>query len=222
MYLKTIAEVLGYLANRHPELASSIIHNDKSGLIGWSSQGFTVPCPPQIKHATLARHNIPHSLWIESGTLNGDTAYFLSKISERVITLEPHPELFEKAKHRFLDKESITVINEASETAFPRILKQLSGNICFWLDGHYSGDGTYAGPSDTPLLSELNAISNNLSNFSNVTVLIDDIRLCGTRHVYGDYPSLDELVDWVRSNNFDWTIEYDIFVAKLKRSDPSR
>lgn len=96
------------------------------------------------------------------------------------------------------------------------LLPKLSGKINFFLDGHYSGGETFAGPNDCPLLDELNFISQNLPRFQAVTILIDDIRLCGKKHSYGLYPSLDNLVDFARSNNLDWHIEHDIFVAKTK------
>jgi len=61
----------------------------------------------------------------------------------------------------------------------------------------------------------LNCISQNLSSFAKVAVLVDDIRLFKGQIVhYGPYPTLDYLVDWARANHLQWHIEHDIFIAK--------
>lgn len=110
------------------------------------------------------------------------------------------------------------VHNEISEVFLPRILPTLSGNVCLWLDGHYSAGETFAGPNDTPLFEELEAIRQNISRFDNISVLIDDIRFCGRQHSYGSYPSLSELVDFAVGLGLDWYIEHDIFIAKSKKT----
>ena len=96
------------------------------------------------------------------------------------------------------------------------LVPQLSGTVCFYLDGHFSGGETFAGPNETPLLIELDIISKNLFRFTKCLICIDDIRICGKFHSYGYYPSLDDLVDWARSNNLNWHIEYDMFVVQTK------
>ena len=72
---------------------------------------------------------------------------------------------------------------------------------------------TYKGPKDTPILDELSAIENNLTNFNQVVILVDDMRLFESDAPQSNYPSLDVLVNWARSNNLHWKIEHDIFIA---------
>jgi len=103
-----------------------------------------------------------------------------------------------------------------SEEVLPKILSTLEGNVCFWLDGHYSGGNTFAGPSDTPLLFELEQISKFISDWDRVVIAIDDIRFCGKFHIYGKYPALNHLVDFARAHDLSWHIEHDIFVTKSR------
>ena len=59
---------------------------------------------------------------------------------------------------------------------------------------------------------ELEIIEKNLKNFKNVKILIDDIRLFNLN--YHNYPNINEIVDWCKKNQLQWTIEQDIFIAK--------
>ena len=91
----------------------------------------------------------------------------------------------------------------------------MSGNVCFYLDGHYSGAGTFAGVNDTPIIKELECIQQNLQRYESVLVGIDDVRLfTGQIHAYGNYPTIDYLVGFARNNGLTWKIEHDIFLAK--------
>jgi len=192
---------------------NAFVPHGSSGLREWQSRDYNVPCPPSIKHSVLRRHNLSDATWVETGTFTGDTTKFLSEIASKVYTIEPEPNLYAAALLKFSGVRSVNIINEISEVAFKTLLPQLCGNVCFWLDGHYSGPSTFAGPNDTPLCEELCDIAKYLPSFNSVVVAIDDIRLCGKTHVYGSYPSLDYLVDWARSNDLSWSIEFDIFLA---------
>ena len=222
--LQTLIEILNHCVTQHPELAthvsriaSSALGDDTSQDISeWASRAYAAPSPHFIKQAVILRNNLSNATWIETGTHLGDTAAFLSLHAKFVHTIEPAPDLHKKAKERFLGLANVMVHNEISETAFPHLLPTLSGNVCFWLDGHYSGEGTFAGPNDTPLRTELKFLTENMHKYNNVAILIDDIRLCGRLHSYGEYPSLNELVEFAIENNLNWYIEHDIFIAKSK------
>ena len=210
----TLIEILHHIHRKHPELISSLNLYEIDGFDDWKGRDFDVPVPRQVKLATLIRHSITNAVWIETGTHRGDTTDVLGNIASRVFSLEPMNELFDFATVRFANRENITILNGTSEVELPKLLAALRGRLNLWLDGHYSGDGTFAGPNDTPLLAELSTIDTFSNNFDCCAVFIDDIRLCGRRHAYGDYPSLDYLVDWARRGGWTWGIEYDIFIAK--------
>jgi len=192
------------------------LDNFEPDFLDWVNRSFAAPAPNSVKQQVLLRNNLRNATWVETGTFHGKTTNFLSRHAEFVHTTEPEPTLFLQCKKRFSQRENVSVHNELSETFLPRILPTLSGNVCLWLDGHYSGGRTFAGPNDTPLRKELQTIGTNLDRFDNIAVLIDDIRLCGSTHKYGSYPSLSELVAFADNLGLFWYIEHDIFVMKTQ------
>jgi hypothetical protein len=176
------------------------------------------PSPLFVKRQVLLRNAVKNAIYVETGTYLGDTTNFLSKHFPKVISVEPEPSLFSAAKKRFSDREDVHIIHGCSEDIFPTLLLELDGDINFWLDGHYSGhhfQSTYKGEVDTPIISELSLIKENIHRFNQVVILIDDIRCFQEDSRLPDYPTLDYLVDWARGVGLIWHIEHDIFVAKL-------
>jgi hypothetical protein len=187
----------------------------KNEFIEWESRGFLAPSPSNIKRAVLLRHGTPQTVWVETGTFKGDTTALLAQKCKQIHTIEPEPLLYAEAKNRFAGQDKVNVIHGLSENVFPQLLPTLSGDLNFWLDGHYSGGITHQGPIDCPVREELRHIQDNRHHFRRLTVLIDDIRCFDpTIPAYSDYPPLDELVDWARINRLKWHIEHDIFIAQ--------
>jgi hypothetical protein len=182
--------------------------------LSWKKRDFANQSPQFIKEKVFERNGIPGGTWVETGTFKGETTAFLSSLGGMVHTIEPAEKYYQRAKKKFSTNGLIAVHNGPSEEILPTLLPTLSGDINFWLDGHYSAGSTFKGNTDCPILAELKSIDINRANFKRVTVLIDDIRCFGTDDAnYADYPSLDELVDWARDNNMTWKIEHDIFIA---------
>lgn len=171
--------------------------------------------PPQfVKELVLQKYGIANAPWVETGTFEGKTTSFLRKKYPHVYTIEPQIKLYNAAFKRFSGK-NVTLYNDVSENIFPKLLKDFSGNINFWLDGHYSGDSTFKGKKNCPVEDELIAIEVNLINFNKITILIDDVRCFLSKETeYSDYPSIDFLVDWARRFNMSWRIEHDIFIIQ--------
>jgi len=181
----------------------------------WEENDFNVPAPHFIKQRIVTRNVIRDSTIIESGTHLGDTTRMLSKLTTKVISIEPDRKLFLKATKRFSDYNNIKIVSGTSEQVLPDLLKSISGDVSFWLDGHYSGDGTFKGHLDSPIKVELFEIQKNLNNFKNICVLVDDVRCFNPKiPAYSDYPPIDFLINWATDNNFSWNIENDIFIAK--------
>ena len=180
----------------------------------WSRRQYDAPSPRLIKRQVLLRNGFSNAIWVETGTFLGETTDFLSKNAKMVYSVEPEPNLFERAQRKFSRSENIKILNGTSELVFPQLLPTLSGAVNFWLDGHYSAGITFKGQKDTPVVEELLAIEANLVNFSEVCVLIDDLR-CFKPHKeeYAHYPTVNHLVDWAGKNMLNWHIEHDIFVA---------
>jgi len=180
----------------------------------WSARGFSAPSPDVVKRRRLLANGLPDATWIETGTYKGDTSALLSKVASKVYTLEPADGLFEKAQLRFKNNPVVEVIHGTSEDVFPRLLPDLTGDLVFWLDGHYSAGETYQGALETPIRVELKEISRSLPKWGRVVILVDDIRCFNPlNNQWAQYPSIDFLVDWAREHKLQWHIEHDIFVA---------
>jgi hypothetical protein len=160
----------------------------------------------------LLRHAIDNATWVETGTHTGSTTKLLSENFPSVHTIEPSQQYFKLAQLNLKNLKNIIFHNGPSEDKFEPICKSLTGNICFWLDGHFCGSGTFQGTQDTPIKYELKIISKYIHTFNNVVVLIDDIRLSYTDK--SNYPPLEFYVNWAKTNNLLWTIEHDIFIIK--------
>lgn len=186
-----------------------------SALYNWRTSKFASPSPFPVKIECLARNSFPEATWIETGTYVGDTAFALSRIAKYVYTIDPEPLLFERATARFSAVHNVDVVFGLSEVKLPKILGEVSGDVCLWLDGHFSKGVTHRGPVETPIVEELNVIEGHLERLNRVCILVDDVRLFETSETSStSYPPLDFLVDWARKNNLIWHIEHDIFVAK--------
>ena len=180
----------------------------------WRNRNFLENSPQLIKQKVFEKYGIRDAIWVESGTYMGVTTDFLSKKYPHVYSIEPGADLFNNAARRFKGR-NVTLYNDVSEHVMPDLLPTLSGNINFWLDGHYSMGITFQGNKDCPVEDELESIKNNSDKFNNVTILIDDIRcFLGSNKGYSDYPSIDYLVDWARKYNYRWCIEHDIFIMQ--------
>jgi hypothetical protein len=186
----------------------------------WAQRGYAPPSPSFVKHQVILRNGIPDAIWVETGTYKGETAAILSDSAKKVYTIEPAQHLFAAAKELFSSTPNVEVIHGLSEEVFPQLIPKLTGEINFWLDGHFSTGVTYQGPKDTPIEDELACIEKNIGNFSRVVILIDDIRyfINPSSHDFTGYPKIDLLVDWAKRNNLEWHIEHDIFIAKTQSS----
>jgi hypothetical protein len=171
------------------------------------------------KQKVLLRNGLRGATWVESGTYMGDTTNVLSKVAKMVYSIEPEPTLFSKAQEKFSNTSNVKIIKGLSEDVFPKLLPTISGNVCFWLDGHYSAGITFKGPQETPVIDELAAIGRNINHISKIVVMVDDIRCFDPRNPeYSAYPPVDVLFDWARKQNLTWHIEQDIFIAKRSLS----
>ena len=168
-----------------------------------------------LSQGVLTRYGLPDATWVETGTYLGDTTEFLARTARIVYSIEPGLKLYADACKRFAHHANVKVINGLSEDVLPALLPVLTGDVCFWLDGHYTDESTHKGPQDTPILDELNCIGDNLSRFEDMVVLIDDVHLFnGEKHIYGAYPKIEDIMDWAIDHEMNWHIEHDIFIGR--------
>lgn len=185
----------------------------------WHMRGFPAPLPNYIKLKTLYKNALPKGVWIESGTYYGETTNYLSKRFRHIYTVEPQIEIFFEAK-KILDKyPNVDIYNETSTQALPKILDKVTGDINFWLDGHFSGENTYFGDGVSPISQELQIIESIFRSGKlkgNLKIFVDDVRLFGGQQQFEKgYPDIDFLIFWAKSNGFRWYVQNDIFIMDL-------
>lgn len=214
--LKLTAIKLRYLAvkfGRRIGLSQPGIFSNILETRSWIRRRYGPPSPNFIKRAVLIRNSIPECTWIETGTYRGDTTKKLAKIARCVLSIEPDPVLYAKARFKLRRLSNVKLFQGLSEEILPEILPGIAGRVCFWLDGHFSGGVTFKGPQDTPVRDELSTIAKFIPKFDQVAVLVDDVRMFGDADFDSTYPSINSLVTWATSNRLEWKVEHDIFVA---------
>ena len=82
MKFRTITNILWLLKN-HRQIKN------------WKKRNFSPPSPEFVKHQIIQNNNIEESAWIETGTYYGDTTKILSRISNKVISIEADKDLYD-------------------------------------------------------------------------------------------------------------------------------
>jgi hypothetical protein len=148
--------------------------------------------------------------FIETGTFYGQTINAIRKEFKDVLSAELYEPLYEYNKKAFSNIDNVTIYLGDSSSMLTLMIKESTGRILFWLDGHYSGNGTACGDIESPILTELDIIKND-GNIDHC-ILIDDARLfTGT----DGYPTLDETFNKILEINpkYQIAINQDCIVA---------
>jgi hypothetical protein len=127
--------------------------------------------PRKLALALKSDANIEY--FVETGTFNGESCAWAAGYFEKVKTIEAYQPLFEAAVGRFAPHSNVEVIFGSSIDALPAILSNLRAPALFWLDAHWSGEGTGGEDNECPLVSELEII---LKHRTDHILLVDDAR----------------------------------------------
>ena len=172
-----------------------------------------IPAPYKIKYKALTDFFPYGAAIIETGTYLGETTRVLAKKYHKVITIEPYTPFYTYNSSVFSENPSITILHDTSVIALPPALENLTGIVGFWLDGHYSGPGTYGElATSSPVIDELKAIKAWAAIPGNIAfVAIDDARLFDGND---GYPSIEQMTEIAFEMGLDMTIDYDILFLK--------
>lgn len=158
------------------------------------------PNPPFVlKVLNLFRcmHGRGYRNFVETGTFQGDTAARMAAFGFEVCTIELSEELHRRAVERFAGQPKVRCMQGDSAEMLPGVVAGLTQPALFWLDGHYSGEGTAKAAVETPVLAEIACLATERVRrpelIDRCSLYIDDIRLCGS----GDYPRLSVLLDLI-------------------------
>ena len=179
-------------------------------LFNWYKKDFISPSPNFVKHKIIKHFLIKNSIFVETGTNEGKTLVKLAKNFNFCYSIEPSKHYFDFCEKKLTHiKDKIELINDTSENALENILIKCEGkNVTFFLDGHYSGNDTYKGGSDTPIKHELNLITKYINTFNKTVIIVDDFRCFGL----DSYPDKKFLIDMAILNKLFFTIEHDMFI----------
>ncbi len=180
----------------------------------WKMHGCPMPPPHKVKQQVLRRLAADHDLRIlvETGTNLGDMVYAMRKSFSAIHSIELSEELYEQALRRFRKWGHVALVHGDSGVVLHGLVRKLEAPALFWLDGHYSGGTTALGDDVTPVLKELDAV---LGMSHPHVVAIDDARLFGTDV---GYPTMDELVGFVRSKNENLQVHIDNDIVTIHSS----
>ena len=166
----------------------------------WVSSGATLPPPHSVKRlAVLECSRGNHGTFVETGTYMGEMTEAMGKFFSCVHTLELSPEIHAKTSARLKHLSHLNFHQGDSGKLLGEVINAISTPITFWLDGHYSGGITAQGEKDTPIWQELAHILAHQNRASHV-ILIDDARCFTASGEFGDYPTIEELTQWVSKN----------------------
>jgi hypothetical protein len=109
-------------------------------------------------------------------------------VFEHIVSIELSEKLCTAARARLTSLKHAEIIQGDSAIVLPEVIANLRGPALFWLDGHFSGEGTAYGVKASPICDEIQAIGR--SPLSGHVILVDDARLFAGSD---GYPRLGEL-----------------------------
>lgn len=172
-------------------------------------------------------------VFVETGTFYGHTSLKAADYFNEVHTVELDMRLYRNAIKTFENKSNIFVYNGDSKVILNNVLPNLKNKkLLFFLDAHWSGDGTAKSDENTPIISELAVIKNH--GISDATILIDDMRFFQSNYIIEQqlksdpedtsmlgYQSLDNLKIKLLEINpeYNFIIFGDIGIAYINNAD---
>src|SRR5512133_67751 len=125
------------------------------------------------KHEIFKR--FPNKWFVETGTYAGDGVQAaLDAGFENVISMDVSVENIKRCEERFKGDDRVKLFCTDSAISLGNVIADIKEPITFFLDGHWSGDGSPTGLVKIPLMYELLHIKNH--PVSTHTILIDDVR----------------------------------------------
>lgn len=172
------------------------------------------PPPPRSVKAEVIRRFAGggRRAFIETGTFYGDLLELLRRDFARLDSIELSPSLARRARRRFASDPRIRIHEGDSADVLEQVIRDVAQPAVIWLDGHYSGPLTARGPTDTPLLAEVEVALR--SGTPDDVVLIDDARLLGTNPAY---PRLEEVAR-LCSVRAGWAVSVECDIVRAGRA----
>jgi hypothetical protein len=167
--------------------------------VRWRKSGAAPPPPHGFKQGVIETYRTRFGLKIlvETGTFRGDMVAAMLDRFDEIFSIEVFEPFYRDATEEFSVHPHVHIVLGDSAAVMPAILSQMKSPGLFWLDGHYSGEGTGRGSEDTPVIAELDHIARH--GRSGQVILIDDARLFVGAN---GYPTLEQIRSWSKSHGF--------------------
>lgn len=158
-------------------------------LAEWEAAGRPAPPPHTVKQEIILQYakEFQTPVFVETGTFEGDMVEAMRTRFERLYSIELMQEHYQRAVQRFSRHDHIQLFHGDSARMIKGVLESIDSPALFWLDGHFSGDGTAKADKETPIVEEIQTIAGH-PKFPQHVILVDDARCFdGTC----DYPTLE-------------------------------
>jgi len=93
---------------------------------------------------------------------------------KKIYSIELSDTFYEQCSIKFKTNPQVKIIKGDSATVLGPVLSEIKDETTFWLDGHFSGEGTARGLFSSPLLEELRQIKEH--SIKTHTIIVDDLR----------------------------------------------
>ncbi|WP_343702447.1 hypothetical protein [Chitinophaga sp.] len=179
----------------------------------WLEQGKPLPVPHIAKQKTIREYKDRYGIktLVETGTYLGDMVAAQLPHFSRILSVELSEELYKRARIRFRRNPEVELYQGDSGKVLHTVAPRLKEPAIFWLDGHYSAGITAKGDLICPIYAELDAI---LPLPVPHVLLIDDAQDFTGQY---DYPTLEELTDYIKKKNPAYQVEVKDYVIRVTR-----
>ena len=183
----------------------------------WERQGKPLPPPHLVKQRTVKQYGKAFGLHtlIETGTYTGAMVFAMRDDFDKIYTVELDENLFKAAQKGFSKFAHVEPVQGDSGEVLPQIMAGVSEPCLFWLDGHYSGEGTAKGRFDTPIVRELHCILSH--PVAGHVILIDDAHCFVGEN---DYPTIEELRQLAVGKRPKWHFEVRDNIIRIHPDPP--
>lgn len=175
----------------------------------WEIAGKELPPPHAIKQKVISDYQKKYNIKIlvETGTLHGDMIEAQKRSFKKVYSIELDKKLHLEAADRFKYDRNVKLVLGDSGVKIFDLIKEISYQSIFWLDGHYSGTYTALGNVECPIYGEIDGVFSGSIN--NHILLVDDARFFIGQN---SYPTKEELYSYILKYNpkYKMNIEADI------------
>jgi hypothetical protein len=204
--------VLKWLTDRDAALIRKKNRRDARRLRKWIRAGKPVPPPHIVKRLAIEEYarTFGVTTFVETGTFRGDMIEAVSPLFSTIFSIELDEALYNAARERFAGRKHISLLQGDSSKVLPGLLVDVNEPCLFWLDGHYSGDETSKGTSETPIVEELTVIFNH--PVKSHIILIDDAREFTSNR---NYPTVTFLREYIEKYGRGYTMEIKDDIIRL-------